>query len=74
MVEITLERHRIAQRGIAVQAVAQALAGGLGGVSASELRETDRRTPITVRFAGEANEDLAAALRPRSRASRSESW
>jgi HAE1 family hydrophobic/amphiphilic exporter-1 len=62
MVEISLERRRIAERGIDVQAVAQALAGGLGGVSASELRETDRRTPITVRLAGNANEDLAAAL------------
>lgn len=62
MIEISLERQRIAERGIDVQAVAQALAGGLGGVSASELRETDRRTPITVRLAGHANEDLAAAL------------
>ena len=26
------------------------------------LRETDRRTPITVRFAGNANEDLQVAL------------
>ena len=62
MIEISLERQRIAERGIDVQAVAQALAGGLGGVAASELRETDRRTPITVRLAGHANEDLAAAL------------
>ena len=62
MIEISLERQRIAERGIDVQAVAQALAGGLGGVDASELRETDRRTPITVRLAGHANEDLAAAL------------
>jgi hydrophobic/amphiphilic exporter-1 (mainly G- bacteria), HAE1 family len=36
--------------------------GGLGGVEASELRETDRRTPITVRYAGSANENLAEAL------------
>lgn len=62
MVEVSLERQRIAERGIAVQAVAEALAGGLGGVDASELRETDRRTPITVRLAGNANEDLAVAL------------
>ncbi len=62
MVEVSLERQRIAERGISVQAVAEALAGGLGGVSASELRETDRRTPITVRLAGNANEDLAVAL------------
>ena len=61
-VEIELERQRIAERGISIDAVANALAGGLGGVDASELRETDRRTPIRVRFAGTANEDLATAL------------
>jgi HAE1 family hydrophobic/amphiphilic exporter-1 len=61
-VEIELERQRIAERGISVDAVANALAGGLGGVDASELRETDRRTPIRVRFSGTANEDLATAL------------
>jgi len=42
--------------------VANALAGGLGGVASGEFRETDRRTPITVRFAGNANEDLPTAL------------
>ena len=51
-----------AQRGMIVEQVADALAGGLGGVEATEFRETDRRTPITVRLAGSANEDLAAAL------------
>ena len=61
-VEIGLERRRIAERGLSIEAVANALAGGLGGVDASELRETDRRTPIKVRFAGNANEDLAVAL------------
>ena len=62
VVEVTLARDRIAERGLTIQAVAAALAGGLGGVSASELRETDRRTPITVRYAGAANEDLAEAM------------
>jgi HAE1 family hydrophobic/amphiphilic exporter-1 len=62
VVEVTLERDRIARRGIPVEQVAQTLAGGLGGVPASELRETDRRTPITVRLAGGAHEDLDAAL------------
>jgi len=62
IVEIGLARDRIAQQGLSVNQVANALAGGLGGVAASELRETDRRTPITVRFAGNANEDLAVAL------------
>ena len=62
VVEVTLERDRIAERGLTVTTVANALAGGLGGVPASELRETDRRTPITVRFAGSANEDLATAM------------
>jgi HAE1 family hydrophobic/amphiphilic exporter-1 len=42
--------------------VSAALSGALGGVEATEFRETDRRTPITVRFAGNANEDLGAAL------------
>jgi len=62
IIEIALQRDRIAQQGLSVSMVANALAGGLGGVSSSELRETDRRTPITVRFTGNANEDLATAL------------
>jgi HAE1 family hydrophobic/amphiphilic exporter-1 len=61
-VEITLDRDRIARLGVSTETVANALAGGLGGVSSGEYRETDRRTPITVRFAGNANEDLATAL------------
>jgi HAE1 family hydrophobic/amphiphilic exporter-1 len=61
-VEVTLERERIARYGLTVDAVANALAGGLGGVASGEFRETDRRTPITVRFAGNANEDLGTAL------------
>jgi HAE1 family hydrophobic/amphiphilic exporter-1 len=62
VVEVALERERLAQRGISADAVVSALSGGLGGVAASELRETDRRTPIAVRYGGTANEDLAAAL------------
>jgi HAE1 family hydrophobic/amphiphilic exporter-1 len=62
VVEVTLARDRIAERGLTIQSVANALAGGLGGVSATELRETDRRTPISVRYAGAANEDLREAL------------
>jgi HAE1 family hydrophobic/amphiphilic exporter-1 len=62
VVEVTLRRDRIAERGLTIRAVSDAVAGGLGGVSATELRETDRRTPITVRYAGSANEDLAEAL------------
>jgi HAE1 family hydrophobic/amphiphilic exporter-1 len=62
IVEVTLERTRLAERGIAPSQVASALSGALGGVSASELRETDKRTPITVRYAGLRNEDLATAL------------
>src|SRR5690606_22360023 len=61
-IEVQLERQRLAERGISVQTVQRALQGGLGGVGASELRETDRRTPIRVRFAGNANEDLQVAL------------
>lgn len=62
IVEVTLERARLAERGIVPQQVASALAGALGGVSASELRETDKRTPITVRYAGVRNEQLETAL------------
>jgi len=62
VVELTLERDRIASRGLSIDAVANTIAGGLGGVAASDLRETDRRTPIRVRYAGALNEDLAAAL------------
>ena len=61
-VEVTLERGRIAEHGLSVERVADVLSGGLGGVASGEFRETDRRTPITVRFAGNANEDLAVAL------------
>jgi HAE1 family hydrophobic/amphiphilic exporter-1 len=63
IVEVTLERQRLAEHNIVPQQVASALAGALGGVSASELRETDKRTPITVRYAGTRNEDLETALR-----------
>ncbi len=62
VVELTLERERIATRGLSIDAVATTIAGGLGGVEASDLRETDRRTPIRVRYAGALNEDLTAAL------------
>lgn len=62
VVEMGLERARMAERGVSVDAVSNALAGGLGGVEASELRETDRRTQIRVRYSGAANEDLESAL------------
>jgi HAE1 family hydrophobic/amphiphilic exporter-1 len=63
IVEVSLERQRLAERGILPQQVAGALAGALGGVAASELREPDRRTPIAVRYAGLRNEELETALR-----------
>ena len=62
VIEVTLERQRIALRGLSIDDVIAALSGALGGVKATDFRETDRRTPITVRFAGSANEDLNAAL------------
>jgi HAE1 family hydrophobic/amphiphilic exporter-1 len=62
VVEVAFERDRIAARGLSLEVVANAIAGGLGGVEASELRETDRRTPISVRYVGTANEDLPTAL------------
>ena len=52
VVELGLERERIALRGSRWTRWPSAMAGGLGGVEASELRETDRRTPIRVRYAG----------------------
>ena len=61
--ELSLRRARLADRGLVPQQVIGALAGALGGVPATELRETDRRTPIAVRYAGLANENLDAALR-----------
>jgi HAE1 family hydrophobic/amphiphilic exporter-1 len=62
IIEVSLLRDRIAQRGVSIAQITRALQGGLGGVRASELRETDRRTPISVRFAGASNEDLTTAL------------
>jgi HAE1 family hydrophobic/amphiphilic exporter-1 len=62
IVEVTLLRDRMAERGIVPEQVASALAGALGGVNASDLRETDKRTPITVRYAGLRNEQLETAL------------
>jgi len=62
VVEVTLKRALLAERGISVEAVSNALSGGLGGVASSDFRETDRRTPISVRFAGLKNEDLAEAM------------
>jgi HAE1 family hydrophobic/amphiphilic exporter-1 len=62
VVEIQFDRDRIAQRGVSLSAVQAVMAGALGGIPASEFRETDRRTPIVVRYAGDAHMDLASAL------------
>jgi len=62
VIEIQFERERIAQHGLSPLAVSTAMSGALGGIGARDLRETDRRTPISVRYAGSANEDLEAAL------------
>jgi HAE1 family hydrophobic/amphiphilic exporter-1 len=62
IIELSLRRDRIAQRGLSTQAIINGLKGSLGGVLATELRETDRRVPIQVRYAGDANEDLNTAL------------
>src|SRR5439155_8919844 len=56
IVEIQYDRERIAKRGISQSAVAAAMAGALGGIAASEFLETDRRTPITVRYAGTSHQ------------------
>jgi len=62
IIEVTLERARLAEHGISITTVQRTLQGALGGVPASELRETDRRTKIQVRYAGAAHEDLETAL------------
>jgi HAE1 family hydrophobic/amphiphilic exporter-1 len=62
VIEVSLLRERMAERGITPAQVASALQGGLGGVASSELRETDRRTPIRVRYEGVRNEELETAL------------
>jgi HAE1 family hydrophobic/amphiphilic exporter-1 len=62
IVEVELERERMARYDITAEQVLGALGGALGGVSSTELRETDRRTPIRVRFAGANDENLEAAL------------
>ncbi|MBK7922858.1 MAG: efflux RND transporter permease subunit [Gemmatimonadetes bacterium] len=61
-VEVTLDRAQLARLGITSDQVANALAGGLGGVASGDFRETDRRTPIKVRYTGNDSEDLATAL------------
>jgi HAE1 family hydrophobic/amphiphilic exporter-1 len=62
IVEIQYDRERLAKHGIAQSAITAAMAGALGGIPASELLGTARRTPITVRYAGASHRDLAAAL------------
>lgn len=62
VVEVTLDRARLATRDIAPGAVVTALQAALGGADATEFRETDARTPMRVRYAGVAHESLDAAL------------
>lgn len=62
VIEVSLLRDRIARRGLTINAVLSALQGALGGVSADDLRETDQHTPIRVRYAGNANENITTAL------------
>lgn len=62
VIEVSLLRPRLALYGITPAQVSSALQGALGGVGATDLRQTDRRTPITVRYAGLQNEDLATAM------------
>jgi HAE1 family hydrophobic/amphiphilic exporter-1 len=62
VIEIQSERDRIAQHGLTPGGVAAAMSGALGGLAAGDLRQTDRRTPINVRYRGETNENLEAGL------------
>ena len=61
-VEVTLDRSQMARLNVTSTQIANALSGGLGGVKSGDFRETDRRTPIRVRFTGTANEDLNTTL------------
>lgn len=61
-IELELERDRLAQRGITPEAVASVLSGAIGGLDASELRETDRRVPIRLRFGQVSSGELERAL------------
>ena len=62
VIEIQSERDRIAEHGLTPGGVAAAMSGALGGLGAGDLRQTDRRTPISIRYRGAANEDLDASL------------
>jgi HAE1 family hydrophobic/amphiphilic exporter-1 len=62
VIEVSLLRDRIARRGITLSQVLNAMKGALGGVAATEMRETDERIPIQVRYAGTSNENLETAL------------
>ena len=62
IIELQSARDRIAEHGLTPNGVASAMSGALGGLSAGDLRQTDRRTPISVRYRGDANEDLEAGL------------
>jgi HAE1 family hydrophobic/amphiphilic exporter-1 len=62
VIEVGLLRDRIALRGLQISTVLTSLQGALGGVAASDMRSTDQRTPIRVRYAGSANENLETAL------------
>jgi HAE1 family hydrophobic/amphiphilic exporter-1 len=62
VIEIESERDRIAEHGLTPSGVVAAMSGALGGLAAGDLRQTDRRTPINVRYKGEANESLEAGL------------
>jgi len=62
VVEVTIDRTRLAMRGITPGAVVAGLQAALGGADATDFRETDARTPMRVRYAGVAHESLHAAL------------
>lgn len=65
LVEIEVQRDRLARHDIPLDAVAGALSGALGGLAAGDLRRPDHRVPIRVRYAGLAAEDLGTALATR---------
>ncbi len=62
MIEIAIRRDRLARHNIAPNRVASAMQGALGGVAARDLQDTDHHTPIRIRYAGAASENLEVAL------------
>jgi HAE1 family hydrophobic/amphiphilic exporter-1 len=60
--ELSLLRDWLAQRGITPELVGGVLTGAIGGLDATDLRETDRRVPIRLRLGAADGAALDRAL------------